>query len=40
MNNSIDDNNPHDRKDWGIRCFHLRNLDGNLIEVNKPFGMG
>ena len=33
-------NKPHDRKDWGIRCFHFRDPDGNLIEVNKDFGVG
>ena len=30
---------PHDRKEWGIRCFHLRDPDGNLIEINKEIGM-
>jgi catechol 2,3-dioxygenase-like lactoylglutathione lyase family enzyme len=33
-------NQPHDRKDWGIRCFHFRDPDGNLIEVNQDFGIG
>jgi predicted enzyme related to lactoylglutathione lyase len=33
-------NEAHDREDWGIRCFHLRDPDGNLIEVNKDFGVG
>ena len=33
-------NQPHDRKDWGIRCFHFRDPDGNLIEVNHDFGIG
>ena len=33
-------NEPHDRKDWGIRCFHFRDPDGNLIEVNRDFGVG
>ena len=33
-------NKPHDRKDWGIRCFHLRDPDGNLIEINRDFGLG
>ena len=33
-------NEPHDRKDWGIRCFHFRDPDGNLIEVYKDFGVG
>ena len=32
-------NEPHDRKDWGIRCFHFRDPDGNLIEVNRDFGV-
>lgn len=32
-------NPPHDRRDWGIRCAHLRDPDGNLIEINReiPF---
>ena len=33
-------NEPHDRKDWGIRRFHIRDPDGNLIEVNRDFGIG
>jgi lactoylglutathione lyase len=33
-------NKPHDRKDWGIRCFNLRDPDGNLIEINRDFGIG
>ena len=33
-------NKPHDRKDWGISCFHLRDPDGNLIEINRDFGLG
>lgn len=33
-------NEPHDRKDWGIRCFHFRDPDGNLIEINKELGTG
>ena len=32
-------NEPHDRKDWGIRCFHFRDPDGNLIEINRDFGI-
>lgn len=32
-------NQPHDRRDWGIRCFHLRDPDGNLIEINRDFGL-
>jgi lactoylglutathione lyase len=31
-------NQPHDRQDWGIRCFHFRDPDGNLIEVNGEIG--
>ena len=32
-------NLPHDRPDWGVRCLHLRDPDGNLIEINQeiPF---
>jgi catechol 2,3-dioxygenase-like lactoylglutathione lyase family enzyme len=26
-------NPPHDRPDWGSRCLHLRDPDGNLIEI-------
>jgi len=29
-------NEPHDRKDWGIRVAHFRDPDGNLIEINAP----
>jgi hypothetical protein len=25
-----------DRPDWGIRTAHLRDPDGNLIELNSP----
>jgi lactoylglutathione lyase len=25
---------PHDRPDWGIRVAHIRDADGNLIEIN------
>ena len=32
-------NEPHDRKDWGIRCFHFRDPDGNLLEINRDFGI-
>ena len=32
-------NKPHDRKEWGIRCFHLRDPAGNLVEINKEIGM-
>lgn len=28
-------NTPHDRASWGVRCFHLYDPDGNMIEVNK-----
>lgn len=27
---------PHDRKDWGIRVAHFRDPDGHLIEINEP----
>lgn len=30
---------PHDRKDWGVRCFHLRDPEGILIEINKEIGI-
>jgi len=33
-------NPPHDRPDWSIRCAHLRDPDGNLIEINKDFASG
>lgn len=29
-------NEPHDRKDWGIRVAHFRDPDGHLIEINEP----
>ena len=32
-------NQPHDRKEWGIRCFHFRDPAGNLIEINKEIAM-
>ena len=32
-------NKPHDRKEWGIRCFHFRDPAENLIEINKEIGM-
>lgn len=32
-------NQPHCREDWGIKCFHFRDPDGNLIEVNRDFGV-
>ncbi len=32
-------NKPHDRKEWGIRCFHIRDPAGNLIEINKEIGI-
>jgi uncharacterized glyoxalase superfamily protein PhnB len=28
-------NEPQDRQDWGIRCFHFRDPAGILIEVNQ-----
>ncbi len=27
---------PQDRPDWGIRTAHLRDLEGNLIEIYSP----
>jgi lactoylglutathione lyase len=27
---------PQDRPDWGIRTAHLRDPEGNLIEINQP----
>jgi len=27
---------PRDMPDWGIRVAHLRDPDGNLIELNQP----
>jgi lactoylglutathione lyase len=27
---------PTDHSDWGIRTAHLRDPDGNLIEINQP----
>ena len=27
---------PHDQPDWGIRVAHLRDPDGNLIELYRP----
>ena len=32
-------NKPHDREEWGIRCFHFRDPAGNLIEINKEIGI-
>lgn len=29
---------PTDHPDWGIRTAHLRDPDGNLIEINQPLG--
>ena len=29
---------PMDHPDWGIRTVHLRDPDGNLIEVNQNLG--
>ena len=26
---------PHDRPDWGIRVAHLRDPDGNLVELSR-----
>jgi lactoylglutathione lyase len=28
-------NEPHDRKDWGIRVAHFKDPEGNLIEINQ-----
>ncbi len=28
-------NEPHDMPGWGIRCVHLRDPEGNLIELNQ-----
>jgi catechol 2,3-dioxygenase-like lactoylglutathione lyase family enzyme len=28
-------NEPHDEVNWGIRCLHLRDPEGNLIELNQ-----
>jgi len=28
-------NEPHNIPGWGIRCFHLRDPEGNLIEINQ-----
>jgi catechol 2,3-dioxygenase-like lactoylglutathione lyase family enzyme len=27
---------PADREAWGVRVFHVRDPEGNLIEVSKP----
>jgi lactoylglutathione lyase len=27
-------NEPHDRKDWGIRVAHFKDPEGNVIEIN------
>jgi catechol 2,3-dioxygenase-like lactoylglutathione lyase family enzyme len=27
---------PVDRAEWGVRTIHLRDPEGNLIEINKP----
>ncbi len=32
-------NTPHDMNNWGVRCFHLYDPDGNLIEVNKEMAV-
>jgi len=29
---------PEDRPHWGIRTAHLRDPDGNLVEINQPLG--
>jgi len=28
-------NTPHEMPGWGIRCMHLRDPEGNLIELNQ-----
>ena len=30
---------PCDRPDWGIRVAHVRDPDGNLVELNHPIRM-
>ena len=32
-------NEPHDQPDWGVRVVHLRDPDGNLIEINQGIPM-
>ncbi len=32
-------NPPHDQLQWGVRCAHLRDPEGNLIELNKEMVM-
>lgn len=32
-------NEPHDQPAWGIRVVHLRDPDGNLIEINHDIPM-
>ncbi|MDH5605888.1 MAG: VOC family protein [Anaerolineae bacterium] len=29
-------NMPQDKPEWGVRVVHLRDPDGNLIEINQP----
>lgn len=31
---------PADRPEWGLRTAHLRDPDGNLIELWSPYGEG
>lgn len=31
-------NAPFDQHQWMVRCAHLRDPDGNLIEINKEMG--
>jgi lactoylglutathione lyase len=31
---------PHDQDAWGLRVAHLRDPDGNLIEIYQPLGSG
>lgn len=27
---------PHDQASWGVRCCHVRDPAGNLVELNQP----
>ena len=33
-------NEPHDQEAWFIRVVHLKDPDGNLIELNQPIPTG
>ena len=39
QNRVVPINEPHDRKYWGIRCFNFRDPDGNILEINRDFGI-